>query len=133
MFGSSGQAYVYTIHARQCFNVVTEAEGTGSAVLIRSLAPLTGLPLMRRRRRRDDVRDLCRGPARLCEALGIGRESDGWDLTRGRRLWITKDATGRDFRIGRSRRIGVTSAAELPLRFFAEGCLYVSGTQRQRR
>ena len=62
----------------------------------------------------------------------LAPSGDIWDLTRGRRLWITKDATGRDFRIGRSRRIGVTSAGRLKLRFVLQGNRFVSGPRSLR-
>ncbi|MFN9718398.1 MAG: DNA-3-methyladenine glycosylase [Planctomycetota bacterium] len=131
MFGSAGRAYIYTIHARQCFNVVTESEGIGSAVLIRALEPLHGLPLMQMRRRTNILRDLCRGPARLCEAKLIDRDFDGWDLSRGDTLWIAADeesSSPRDVRI--SSRIGVTSAHDLPLRFFIAGSPFISGPKK---
>lgn len=129
MFGRPGLAYVYAIHSRWCFNIVTQPRGTPSAVLIRALEPLLGIPLMQRRRRTPIIRDLARGPARLCEALGIDRSLDGWDLTRGSRLWIAADPKYRHSadEIGASARIGVTSAKELVLRFFLRGNAYVSG------
>lgn len=133
MFGLAGHAYVYTIHARQCFNVVTEQPGIGSAVLIRAVEPLQGLGLMGHRRGTDRTRDLCRGPARLCEAFDIGRDMDGWNLTTGRRLWIAAAEDAEAGEVVTSPRIGVTSAHDLPLRFFLEGSEYVSGTARQNR
>ena len=131
MFGPAGRAYVYTIHARQCMNVVTESSGIGSAVLIRALEPLTGFSLMQRRRRTDRLRDLCRGPARLCEAFQIGRDLDGWGLNSGSRLWIADDSGDLSADIMCSSRIGVTSAEELPLRFFVRRSGFVSGTRKQ--
>ena len=125
MFGPPGHSYVYTIHARQCFNVVTQPEGRGSAVLIRAVAPISGVALMSERRRTEAVRDLCRGPARLCEAFEIGRVFDGWDLTIGKRLWITA-STDRPL-VKTSVRIGVTSAWDLQLRFFEPDNAFVSG------
>ena len=129
MFGRPGLTYVYAIHARWCCNVVTLPRGIPSAVLIRALEPLAGIPLMQQRRGTLVERDLARGPARLCEALSIDRALDGWDLTRGRRLWLARPAgpPSQPFEIGTSRRIGVTSAAELPLRYFVANCSYVSG------
>ncbi len=127
MFGPAGRSYVYTIHARFCFNVVTDCRRIASAVLIRALEPLAGQQLMHRRRQVEKPRLLTRGPARLCEALAINRRLDGWDLTRGKRLWIAEDPhdTGeREIRV--SARIGVTSAKELPLRFFLAGNPHVS-------
>jgi DNA-3-methyladenine glycosylase len=127
MFGPPGHAYVYPIHARYCFNVVTEPEDVASAVLIRAVEPLTGVAAMQLRRRREPLRDLASGPAKLCEALAIDRHLDGWDLTLGRQLWIADDAGPPVFRIAQSPRIGVTSAQDLPLRFFVAGSRFVSG------
>jgi len=126
MFGPPGRAYVYTIHARQCVNVVTEEQGTASAVLIRAVEPLLGIPHMQQRRRTEKLRDLCRGPARLCEAFDIGRDLDGWNLSIGRRLWIAATENVKPS-IAVSQRIGVTSAAERELRFFEMGSSFVSG------
>lgn len=125
MFGPPGRAYVYPIHARVCFNVVTEPEGVGSAVLIRAVEPLEGLEHMRSRRGRTDPRDLARGPARLCEAFEIGRSLDGWDLTRGEALWIEDSGEpSPPFEI--TPRVGVTSAQDLPLRFVLSESRFVS-------
>jgi len=131
MFGPAGRAYIYTIHARQCFNVVTEPSGTGSAVLIRSVEPLTGVELMQQRRRTDRLRDLCRGPARLCEAFQIERRLNGWNLARGRRLWIAAGTHASSVDMVCSPRIGVTSAKDLLLRFFVPKNEFVSGTKQQ--
>src|SRR5207248_4702088 len=119
MFGPPGHAYVYMIHSRWCLNAVTEPQGVPSAILIRAIEPLEGIKLMHQRRRTDIVRDLARGPARLCEALAIDRTYDGWDLTAGRELWIAddQDANRATLRIIRSGRIGVTSAHKRLLRF----------------
>lgn len=67
MFGPPGHAYVYAIHAKWCFNVVTEAEHTGSAVLIRAFEPLIGISHMEARRNTQVLHDLTRGPSRLCQ------------------------------------------------------------------
>jgi DNA-3-methyladenine glycosylase len=133
MFGPPGHAYVYMIHHRWCLNAVTEPEGVPSAILIRAIEPLAGLDLMHQRRRTDIVRDLARGPARLCEALAIDRTYNGWDLTAGRELWIADDpeSDGTPRRVIRSARIGVTSAHRRLLRFFVADSRYVSGTTRR--
>jgi DNA-3-methyladenine glycosylase len=130
MFASPGTAYVYPIHSRYCVNVVTEAENVGSAVLIRAIEPTEGSDLMRRRRGKERLTDLTRGPARLCEAMAINRDLDGLDLTTGPPIWITESGfspTANE--IGESVRIGVTSAQELPLRFFIIGNKFVSGSR----
>lgn len=135
MFGAPGRAYVYAIHSRWCFNVVTEPIDVASAVLIRAVEPLMGLELMRRRRGLEKLTDLTRGPARLCESFEIDRRLDGWDLTRGRRLWIAGHEDDRIAAadIGCSPRIGVTSAAEMHLRFYVRTSPFVSGPKRLRQ
>jgi DNA-3-methyladenine glycosylase len=134
MFGQPGRAYVYSIHARWCFNVVAEPKRVASAVLVRAVEPLTGVSLMQRRRRVDKLTDLARGPARLCEAFQIDRRLDGWNLSRGRRLWIAADHQPEisAVDIGCSPRIGVTSAQDLHLRFYLRDNPYVSGPKRWR-
>jgi DNA-3-methyladenine glycosylase len=126
MFGDPGHAYVYSIHARFCFNAVTEPKGVASAVLVRAVEPLTGTDVMVKRRSADVSRNLTRGPARLCEAFAIDRSLDGWDLTLGRGLWIADAASRHKPRISQSARVGVTSSKDLALRFFIEESRYVS-------
>lgn len=129
MFGPPGHAYVYMIHHRWCFNAVTEPAGVPSAILIRAIEPLDGIDLMQHRRRTEILRDLARGPARLCEALAIDRTHNGYDLTLGRDLWIADDpnSTATSPRIIRSARIGVTSAHRRLLRFYIANNPFVSG------
>lgn len=129
MFGVAGIAYVYPIHARHCFNVVTETAGRPSAVLVRAIRPMQGLDLMRHRRGTDGDADLARGPARLCEALGIDRSRNGLDLTAGQDLWIGQTASVPldDGAIRVTPRIGVTSAHRRRLRFVIAGSPYASG------
>ena len=127
MFGPPGHAYVYAIHSRWCLNTVTEPAGVASAVLIRAVEPLQGTKLMTSRRGMEKERDLCRGPARLCEAFAIDRALDGHDLTLGKTLWISAaDATVVSDRIETAPRIGVTSAHALPLRFYVADSPFVS-------
>lgn len=135
MFGPPGWAYVYPIHSRYCLNAVTEARGIASAVLIRALEPLRGIASMQQRRGTDKRFDLCRGPARLCEALAVDRCLDGWNMTSGTRLWIANDGSSprQKFCIATSARIGVTSAHEAQLRFFIDGSPFVSGLKRLHR
>jgi DNA-3-methyladenine glycosylase len=127
MFGLPGHAYVYMIHAKWCFNTVTEAEHCGSAVLIRALEPLSGLELMQLRRGTDKLLDLARGPARLCQALDITGQLDGWDLTLRKSLWIADDGHQPAENIAATPRIGISQAAELPLRFCYADSPFVSG------
>ncbi len=131
MFGRAGLLYVYPIHGRYCLNAVTEPRGMASAVLIRAVIPQHGIALMQKRRHCRPM-DVARGPARLCQAFSVDRRMDGWDLTRGSRIWIQEsDDRQLDIEdIALSTRIGVTSGHELKLRFFLNGSRYVSGPVR---
>jgi DNA-3-methyladenine glycosylase len=132
MFGKPGIAYVYAIHSRWCFNVVTEPRGVPAAVLIRALEPIEGLPVMEKRRGATRMLDLARGPARLCEAFDIDRRLDGWDLTQQQRLWIARAESDvkEPLDIGVTPRIGVTSAQDLLLRFACRENPFVSGPRK---
>ncbi len=134
MFGEAGKAYVYAIHARWCFNVVCQLPGQGCAVLIRAVEPMDGIATMMKRRQTENPWDLCRGPARLCQALAIDKQCDGRDLTTGTRLWIDQlEARAIDTdQIKSTQRIGVTSAKQLRLRFVVAGHTFASGPQRLR-
>ena len=127
MFGPPGHLYVYLTYGMHfCANVVCGVEGEAFAVLLRALAPVEGIDLMRSRRpkARSD-RELCSGPARLCQALGITRADDGADLlTSGSALSLVSDgvAPGKAVvgtRIGLSSRVG--DAAALAWRFAVPG------------
>lgn len=125
MFGPPGHAYVYFIYGMYyCFNAVTAAEGVGEAVLIRALEPLAGVPLMRTRRGRERLAELCGGPARLVQALGITRRHNGADLTGGA-LYVCGGGSPGE-RIVTTTRIGIREGEKLPLRFYLEGNAYVS-------
>ena len=133
MFLAPHHAYVYQIYGTSyCVNVTSEESGTGAAVLLRALEPLEGIALMQRRRETSLAADLCRGPGRLCRALGIDRALDGANLLRSRELWLSwgppEAAT-----LGTSTRIGITKAADRALRFFAAGSPFVSGPKRLSR
>jgi DNA-3-methyladenine glycosylase len=129
MFGPPGRAYVYAIHSRWCLNVVTQSEHTASAVLIRAIEPIEGISVMQEHRGTEVLRDLARGPGRLCEALFIDKQLDGWDLSAREELWIEPAESGlcRRSLIACSPRIGVTSGEDLWLRFFDAPSGFVSG------
>ncbi len=119
MFSAGGRAYVYPIHSRWCFNVVTDTQRVPSAVLVRAIEPLLGLELMAYRRGTTQLLQLARGPARLCQALAIDRRLDGWNLASGRRLWIARgdDQVPAEEQIAITPRIGISQAREELLRF----------------
>lgn len=116
MFGERGTLYVYLSHGiHHCANVVTGETGDPAAVLVRALEPLDGLDVMEARRRRD--RDLCNGPGRLAQALGIAMRHNGHYLSRPP-IRLLPGRSFPDSQVGRSGRIGVSRAAEWPMRFF---------------
>jgi DNA-3-methyladenine glycosylase len=130
LYGPPGTAYVYFIYGvHWCVNAVTRDEGHGSAVLIRALAPTHGIEPMRRRRGVQRDRDLTNGPGKLCQALGIDRRHDGARLDRGR-LRILQGEHVPDADVAVSPRVGITKAAEWPLRFFVAGDPHVSKAPR---
>ena len=124
MFGPPGVAYVYRSYGiHWCVNVVCEAAGSASAVLIRAIEPLEGLAKMRRRRGLKDERLLCAGPGRLCEALGISIAHNGLALDKPPFKLIEREETP-DVLAG--VRIGITKAADLPWRYGLKGSRYLS-------
>lgn len=129
MFAEGGVAYVYLIYGMyHCFNAVTGPAGEGDAVLIRALEPVFGLDLMRRRRGQRDLRKLCSGPGKLCQALAIGKPQYGLDLT-GEELFIADFRTIPEELVARGPRINVDYAEEavdFPWRFRVRDSKYVS-------
>jgi DNA-3-methyladenine glycosylase len=119
LFGQPGRAYVYRsygIHA--LLNAVSEPEGVGAAVLIRALEPLEGIDEMRARRGLERIEDLCSGPGKLTQALGIGLDLNGTALSGGGPIVIEERSAGaRAPEIVSGIRIGITKAADLPWRF----------------
>lgn len=136
MFGPPGHLYVYfTYGMHYCCNVVTGAEGRGEAILLRALEPLSGIALMAVKRygKKDmnarEVRDLSRGPARLCRAFGIGREQNGADLCSGEFRILQADPAA-EIQIGCSSRIGIREGCSHPWRFYIQNNPWVSGPAR---
>jgi DNA-3-methyladenine glycosylase len=132
LFGPPGRAYVYRsygIHA--LLNAVCEPEGVGAAVLIRALEPVSGLDHMRARRRLDAARELCSGPGKLTQALGIALSDNGSDLLRGPVVFSPRPRAWRDVEISVDTRIGITRAAELPWRFCVTGSRFLSRPVRR--
>jgi DNA-3-methyladenine glycosylase len=130
LFGEPHRAYVYQIYGTSfCFNLAAEAEGTGAGVLVRAIEPFAGIALMEARRGTVVLRDLCRGPGRLAQALAIDRRHDSLELFGGGRLWLAGPAAPPG-RIRTSRRIGLTKAAARRLRYYEAGNLFVSGPRK---
>jgi DNA-3-methyladenine glycosylase len=120
MFGPPGRLYVYfTYGMHHCCNVVVGPDGTASAVLLRAGEVVDGVETARRRRGRSTDRDLARGPARLCQALGVDVVHDGTDLTVGT-LTLTP-ALAPASRVRTGPRVGLRKAADRHWRFWVDG------------
>ena len=124
MFGPPGHAYVYRSYGiHWCLNLVCEDEGIAAAVLIRALEPEHGIEVMRQRRGLADLRLLCAGPGRLCQALGVTCEHDGLPLDEQPFELL---AAGSPREVLTAPRIGISVATELPWRYGAAGSKYLS-------
>jgi DNA-3-methyladenine glycosylase len=133
MFGPPGHLYVYfTYGMHWCGNAVCSPPGQATAVLIRALEPVAGTDEMRAarshgQRRPLADRDLCRGPGRLCQALGIDGDVDGADLVTGDRgVRIGDDGTPPPSDPVVTKRVGLSAGADLPWRFHVPDSPYVS-------
>jgi DNA-3-methyladenine glycosylase len=125
LFGPRGTAYVRMVYGTcLTLDLAAEEEGTGAAVLIRALEPEQGIQLMCELRPGSRLRDLARGPGRLCAALDIGRDLTGVDLTRSRDLWLERGAPQSSVVV--STRIGLSQDQHRRLRFLERGSPFVS-------
>ncbi|HEY8792463.1 MAG TPA: DNA-3-methyladenine glycosylase [Gaiellaceae bacterium] len=124
MFGPPGHAYVYRSYGiHWCLNLVCREEGVAEAALIRALEPTAGLDLQRGRRLTEEVRALCSGPGKLCQALAITREHDGLALDVPPFQLVERDKVPE---IVTGPRIGLTRATELNWRYMSAGSPYLS-------
>ena len=120
MFGPPGRLYVYfTYGMHHCANVVVGTDGDPAAVLMRAGEVVDGVELAQRRRSRAARRDLARGPARLCQALGLDLSHNGADLGDGPLTLTVADTSGGEVRTG--PRVGLRRAADRPWRFWLDG------------
>jgi DNA-3-methyladenine glycosylase len=124
MFGPAGYAYVYRSYGiHWCLNFVCEPKGSAAAVLIRAVEPTVGLPRMRRRRGVPDVRLLCSGPGRVCQALGITRADNGLALDEPPFELLARSG---DVEVVAGPRIGLTKAVEKPWRYGLKDSRFLS-------
>ena len=140
MWGPPGHCYVYFIYGNHwCFNAVCRPAGQAEALLVRAIEPWFGLDAMRRRRHVPREHDLTNGPGKLCAALDIDRSHDGVDLcdadspvfiARNPGLAKTLEQLGP---LVTTTRIGITRAADLPLRFYLEASKFVSRRPKDRK
>jgi DNA-3-methyladenine glycosylase len=129
MFGPAGHLYVYRSYGLHwCANVVCATPGVGAGVLLRALEPVAGLEAMRAARGPAIVdRDLCRGPGRLAQAMGITGADDGIDLlAKGSRFALRREAETRACEIHATARIGISKAKDAPWRWLVGGSRYSS-------
>ena len=119
-YEGSGLAYIYMIYGlHRCFNITSGPPDVPEAILIRALEPLEGLNLMTARRGTDDPKKLCSGPGKLCQAMDIGMDLYGEDLTVSHRLWL--EPGDAPVSAAASKRVGVEYAKlcrDMPWRFY---------------
>jgi DNA-3-methyladenine glycosylase len=126
LFGSPGTWYVYLSYGMHwCANLVCQKAGLASAVLLRALEPVSGLDIMHRRRGPVPDRELCSGPGKLCQALGITRDLDGKRMA-GSSVLVRRPARSEERQIAITPRIGITKAIDWPLRFCLAGSSWTS-------
>lgn len=135
MFARAGHLYVYFTYGMHfCANIVTERTGKAGAVLLRAVEPLRGVSRMIRNRNKKDGgkkrkvitgRFLTNGPAKLCQAFGIGREENGTDLLESE-IYVTRGTPVRHSEVQRSKRIGIRNGRDKKWRFFLENNRWVS-------
>jgi DNA-3-methyladenine glycosylase len=127
LFGPPGRAYVYLSYGiHSLLNAVAEPEGEAAAVLIRALQPMVGVEEMRRRRGGRAEDELCSGPGKLTEALGIGLGDNGASLSAAPFAVLAPEAEWRQVEVMTGPRVGISKATEYPWRFCAVGSRYVS-------
>jgi DNA-3-methyladenine glycosylase len=127
LFAAPGYAYVYLSYGiHVMLNAVAEVEGVGAAVLIRALQPVDGIELMRARRGVQDLEQLCSGPGKLTQALGIGLEHNATSLATGPIVIEAAERGLAPAELEASVRIGITKAAELEWRFSIRDSRFVS-------
>jgi DNA-3-methyladenine glycosylase len=126
LYAPPGTWYVYLSYGMHwCANLVCGAPGEASAVLLRALEPVEGLALMRRRRGNVADRQLCSGPGKLCRALAITKDLDGVAMRQSGVVVVAREATLAPG-VTVTPRIGITKAAEWPLRFLVDGSPWIS-------
>jgi DNA-3-methyladenine glycosylase len=127
LYGPPGNAYVYFSYGiHSLLNAVAEEEGVGAAVLIRALEPVDGIEVMRARRGVAREEELCNGPGKLTQALGIGLSLNGTSLADGPIEILRRESGAREPRIVMGERIGISKAADLPWRFCDADSRHVS-------
>jgi DNA-3-methyladenine glycosylase len=130
LFGPPGAWYVYLSYGMHwCANLVCQRAGLASAVLLRALEPVDGLDLMRRRRGAVPDSELCSGPGKLCQALGITRDLDGLSMKAGPVVVLRAEPI-EPAAVSATPRIGITKAMDWPLRYHVAGSPWTSRKEK---
>ena len=130
MFDIGGHAYIYLIYGMyNCFNITTGKIGYPAAVLIRALEPLVGIDTMRSLRQTDNIKNLCSGPGKLCQALAIDQQLNREDLGQSNKIWLERAEKNLRIKIKKAPRVGVDYAGpyrDKLWRFYIDGNDFVS-------
>ncbi|MBP7791677.1 MAG: DNA-3-methyladenine glycosylase [Candidatus Goldbacteria bacterium] len=127
MYGPPGHAYVYFCYGNHyLLNIVTESEGNPGAVLIRALEPVTNVKEMVKRRKVKDKRKLTNGPGKLTQALAIGKNENGLDVTKSNKLFLIDSRKRKKFKIISASRVGIKQGMDKKWRFYVKDNEYVS-------
>ena len=127
MFGEAGTIYVYQIYGMHfCVNISTNKKDVGEAVLIRALEPIIGIDLMQTKRNTDVLKNLCSGPGKLVQALGIHKLMNDWHILNSDLKIVAPKIQMPDNEIVTTTRIGITQGIDLPYRFYLKDNKFVS-------
>ena len=127
MFGEAGTIYVYQIYGMHfCVNISTNKKDIGEAVLIRALEPTLGIDLMEIRRKTELLKNLCSGPGKLVQAMGIHKRMNDWHILDSDLKIISPNSQLSDNEIITTTRIGITQGVDLPYRFYVKDNKFVS-------
>jgi len=127
MYGPPGHAYVYFCYGNHyLLNIVTESEGNPGAVLIRALEPVTNVKEMVKRRKVKDKRKLTNGPGKLTQALAIGKNENGLDVTKSNKLFLIDSRKRKKLKIISASRVGIKQGMDKKWRFYVKDNEYVS-------
>ena len=127
MFGEAGTIYVYQIYGMHfCVNISTNKKDIGEAVLIRALEPTIGIDLMEIRRKTEVLKNLCSGPGKLVQAMGIHKGMNDWHILDSDLKIISPKIQLLDNEIVTTTRIGITQGIDLPYRFYVKDNKFIS-------
>lgn len=126
-----GTVYIYRSYGMHwMFNIVAHGLDTVGAILVRAVEPVDGIGVMEARRGVTDIRQLCSGPGKLCQAFGIDESMHKVDLETSDEVWISAVVPRGEIDLVVGERIGITKSPDLPLRFFEAGNRFVSAHRR---